>query len=111
MYTRQETMQFIEQFCEAKELFLNGMCYWFAVILNRRFRNSLICYDPIINHFVCKVGSAYYDASGVARDANYIEWSEYVWSDSIHAERIIRDCMIKTGGTFNAKDYEDSSWK
>lgn len=102
MHTRQEITQFIVQYCDAKDLFMNGMCYWFAVILERRFRNASIFYDPIINHFVAKIGNTYYDASGIAKDANYIEWSEYALGDSIHAERIVRDCILKTGGTFDA---------
>ena len=107
MYTKQEITRFIGLFCESKDMFMNGLCYWFAVILERRFTNSSIWYEPIMNHFVTKIGNSYYDASGVAKDANYTKWSEYVWDDPIHAERIIRDCVIQTGGEFNARDYEN----
>ena len=90
-----EILDFIEQFSLAKELFLSGMCYWFAFILCNRFPNSEIWYDPIMNHFVCRIQDVFYDAAGVVSDGNFQKWDDYKDMDKMHTERIIRYCINK----------------
>ena len=87
---------FINLFDSSRDLFLNGMCYYFAVILKERFGGK-IYYSLSDNHFVTKIGDGLYDASG---DVTYyypktVAWDEYIEIDPIHADRIIRDCIMK----------------
>lgn len=90
-----DVLSFINQFSSAKDLFLNGMCYWFAHILHHRFTASEIWYEPVMNHFVCRIEGVFYDAVGVVSDGNYQKWEDYKSMDALHAERIIRHCIDK----------------
>lgn len=94
---RDEVLQFIEQFQEAREVFLRGMCYWFAVILESRFFGT-IYYLPVMNHFVTRIIDRYYDASGDVTDTldeTPYEWDVYRDGDPRHVQRIVKDCILK----------------
>jgi hypothetical protein len=94
----EEVLYFISQFAPARDLFLNGMCYWFAQILHQRFPvNSIIMYDEIINHFACKIETGIYDASGeVSTKYNWKPLYETdAYKDESEWNRIIRDCIKK----------------
>jgi hypothetical protein len=93
--TMREVLEFIKQFSPAKGLFLNGMCYWFAFILRNRFPDSEIWYEPIMNHFVCRIGGVFYDAAGGVAGENFQKWDDFKEADALHAERIIRYCIDK----------------
>lgn len=88
--------QFISYFNESRNLFLNGMCYYFALILKERFGGE-ICYSPVDNHFFSRIGNRLYDASGDVTDIYtvFIPWDEYINIDPIHADRIIKSCILK----------------
>ena len=93
---------FINQFSkypDAIECFTNGMCYWFAHILYYRFcaeKTVTIMYDPIMNHFGCKIEKEIYDINGIVTNKyKWIEWDEYTKQDPIHTARIYRDCVRK----------------
>lgn len=90
-----EILGFIKQFASAKDIFLNGMCYWFAFILHNRFPDSDIWYEPIMNHFVCCIEDIFYDAAGVVSEGGFQKWDDYKDMDKTHAERIIRYCIDK----------------
>ena len=50
-------------------------------------------YDLAANHFVAEIGGKLYDITGEVTDQyNVVEWDKY--DDSLHKERIIRDCVI-----------------
>lgn len=87
---------FIFQFEESQGMFLNGMCYYFALILRERFGGE-ICYAPIDNHFIARIDGRLYDASGDVTDLYtvYVPWDEYIDIDPIHADRIIKSCILK----------------
>ena len=88
-----EVVEFIQGFSDAKELFLCGYCYWFAVILANRFHGE-IWYMPIENHFICRIDGFYYDVTGRMRPENIVyRWSDY--PDELEKKRIIRDCVNK----------------
>lgn len=84
---------FIKNFCDAQETFLNGCCYWFAVIMQTRF-DAEIYYDIVNNHFVSKIRNKFYDVSGEVC-GNYVPWASYQETDPIHFARIERDCIYK----------------
>lgn len=74
------------------EVFTSGCCYWFAYILCGRFPEAKLMYDLAANHFVAEIGGKLYDITGEVTDQyNVIEWDKY--DDSLHKERIIRDCV------------------
>ena len=96
---------FIENFKKSnknaiEDLFMNGYCYYFAIILNERFSGSgTIMYIPIYNHFCYRIGGTLYDISGKIVDDEKINlaepWNEYKNQDNLESYRIIRDCILK----------------
>lgn len=93
-----KVMAFIDRFTLCGKLkdtittFTQGCCYWFAYILHCRFSNSIIMYDPVINHFVVKIEDRLYDITGdVTGEYNVVRWSTY--PDESEKRRIIRDCI------------------
>ena len=93
---------FINQFSkypDTVECFTCGMCYWFAHILYHRFypeQLAVIMYDPIANHFGCKIGKEIYDITGVVTNKySWQKWEDYKMIDSLHTSRICRDCIRK----------------
>lgn len=60
-----EIEQFIEiRFSDTDAHWFDGNCYYFAVILNHRFPELQIYYEPITGHFVAGDGNNFYDAHG-----------------------------------------------
>lgn len=93
---------FIKQFSSYSnpiECFTCGMCYWFAHILYHRFQHEksvAIMYDPIMNHFGCKIDQEVYDITGiVSNEYDWYPWNEYASQDPAHTARIYRDCIYK----------------
>ena len=83
---------------EIEDVFSNGYCYWFAMILSSRFNavGSTIYYLPIRNHFIVKIEDKFYDITGeVIPDEKPYAWCFYRLFDSIEYERIKRDCILK----------------
>ena len=95
-------LNFIKQFRdygpEVVNLFSNGMCWHFAIILRDRFGGfNPIMYDPVINHFAVQIGDRIYDITGDISDDpkyNFILWTEYKF-DTKEMQRIYRDCILK----------------
>lgn len=80
---------------ELEEVFSDGWCYYFAIILKTRFTGR-IYYLPVENHFVCKIGELFYDVNGIViPEEEAYPWDEYKYEDMLHAQRIIRDCVLK----------------
>ena len=103
--THNEVMEFINHFTadgsnrEVIRTFSNGCCYWFAEILFQRFRGEGDCeiiYDPIINHWACRLGDKIYDITGdISNSTEYSweNWDEYAAKDAAHTKRLYRDCI------------------
>ena len=75
---------------------LNGNCYYFAIVLKARFSDGEILYDVIEGHFIFKYQDNYYDWSGIyyPNDNTLMEWDNFEKYDYLQKERIIRDCII-----------------
>lgn len=76
-------------------VFTNGCCYWFAMILFRRFirDGAEIMYDVVANHFGTKINGRVYDITGDITDKyTWTPWNEY--EDETHRNRIVRDCIM-----------------
>lgn len=93
-----EIKEFIERFTLKNKLqdtimtFTQGCCFWFAYILHTRFPNSVIMYDPVINHFVTEIEHRLYDITGdVTEQYQVVCWDTY--PDELEKKRIIRDCI------------------
>jgi hypothetical protein len=86
------------RFNGAAVMFTEGMCYWFAHILNAQFGGE-IHYLPIVGHFVAKIEGVIYDITGDVTD-KYAQEKSYEWDflqeyDPKWASNIKRDCVDK----------------
>lgn len=72
-----------------------GNCYYFAIILKDRF-NGTLYYDPVDGHFLCKIGSNFYDYTGkVEIDESILyNWTCYQEQDELNYQHIVRDCCM-----------------
>ena len=94
-----EVVHFIHQFKSSSQaviekLFLDGYCYYFAVILQERFGGEIL-YDTIDGHFVTLIRGGLYDIRGCV--SNHYESASYLltkksWSNS---PRIVEGCILK----------------
>ena len=83
--------KFISRFSDCN--WLNGNCYYFAVILKDRFNGEII-YDPIQGHFLMKLIDKCYDFSGCHElPKTFYYWDELEEKDEMHYLRIKRDCV------------------
>lgn len=77
---------------------LNGNCYYFAVILKARFPEGTILYDQVDGHFVVDIGGTLYDWTGAVRESpgphSYVAWDEFDDIDRLQHRRIVRDCVM-----------------
>lgn len=76
---------------------LDGNCYYFALILLDRFPLGKILYDVIDGHFVCEIDGVKYDWSGIADESgkhHWIEWDKFNEYDDLQHERVVRDCLM-----------------
>lgn len=73
---------------------LNGNCFWFALILKERFPFLKIYYLPIDGHFVVGDGNKYYDWSGeIDLEEKPYELNEIKETDKLWYEKLMRDCF------------------
>lgn len=64
-----KVLRFIKKFQNKDTIktFTEGCCYWFAVILDKRFNSGFgdnIMIDYVANHFGCKIDNKVYDITG-----------------------------------------------
>ena len=104
-----EVENFIKNFDGARDSFLNGNCYYFALILDERFWNfysTNIAYNQIDNHFAMVVFIKYadgtntpllFDASGCIgpMTEQWKIWQEYCLEEPYDGARVYRDCIWK----------------
>lgn len=96
---REKILDFIAHFQrpDTIEVFTNGMCYWFAVILLERFGGEIL-YTQVPGHFVCKVDDILYDVTGDVTEQymdGLIPWESMQDYDDLLYERLLRDCVRK----------------
>ena len=101
-----KVLEFIRRRFKDNCKWIDGNCYYFAVILKDRFPEGKIHYDVINGHFVFGYehfgyqhksrGWSFYDWKGFV-DPNscvLVEWDKFDMYDSLEKERIIRDCIL-----------------
>ena len=91
--------QMVEEFIRKRFInncnWLDGNCYYFAIILKARFPQAIILYDVINGHFVVDIDNKLYDWSGkISDNSKYVIWDQMDNYDSLVKERIIRDCIL-----------------
>lgn len=92
-----EVLEFIKRRFKENSHWLDGNCYYFAMILKARFPIGIIYYDVIKGHFVFRYDKHYYDWNGIVDDSescSYIRWDDFDKYDSLLKARIIRDCVM-----------------
>ena len=90
-----DVLQFIHRRFPEDSNWLNGNCYFFALILLDRFPIGKILYDVIDGHFVCEIDGRKYDWSGIVDESgehNWIEWEKFYEYDPLQYQRVVKDC-------------------
>lgn len=92
-------LSFISRFGSDRDVFLHGMCYWFAYILQGRF-GGVMMYERVENHFMQEIGGRLYDASGdvterYGKSPALMKWADMPEFDSSLYKRLLRDCVYK----------------
>ena len=87
--------EFIQRRFKENCHWLDGNCYYMALILKDRFPQGKILYDVINGHFVTEIDGIKYDWGGMVNNpsAKYVEWNSFHEYDSLQQLRIIRDCL------------------
>lgn len=64
---KEEINDFIDRRFPIDCHWLDGNCYWFALILSKRFNYLNIYYEPIDGHFLAGNGETFFDWLGEAQ--------------------------------------------
>lgn len=92
-----EVLEFINRRFKKDCNWLDGNCYYFALILKDRFPSGCIVYDVIWGHFFFEYDGKCYDYSGelvLPIGAYSVYWDDMNNYDPLVKERIIRDCIM-----------------
>lgn len=80
---------------EIEDTFMNGYCYWFAMILSIRFKGD-IWFNPLLVHFASNIGVYLYDVSGMIEDAyGWVPWEQYQRTNQNEAIQIVKKIIKK----------------
>lgn len=91
---KDEVLDFIQRRFERDCNWLDGNCYYFAIILKDRFPEGELYYDVIYGHFVFQYQNQYYDWTGVVKSTGYlVNWDKFDEYDFLQKEIIVRDCI------------------
>ena len=91
----QEILEFIKRRFDCDCHWMDGNCYYFALILKDRFPGGKVVYDVIYGHFMYFYDGKYYDWNGETNVKGIgIDWDSFDEYDSIQKQNIIRDCLM-----------------
>lgn len=95
MRDRNDILSFIKQRFPINCHWLDGNCYYFALILKDRF-NGTIFYDQINCHFITKIDTKFYDWTGIIKPDidKLLNWEELKEKDISYYNRLVRDCLF-----------------
>ena len=89
-----EVIEFIHRRFPVDCKWLNGNCYYFALILSDRFDGE-IYYQPKDNHFISKIDDRYFDYSGEYKNIDgIIKFEDIISLDENWYKYLIRDCVM-----------------
>lgn len=89
-----EILEFIQRRFSDNCHWLDGNCYYFAVILCERFDKLAIYYEPIEGHFVAGDGELFYDWLGLYISKKLIPLDKIKEEDPSWYKILIRDCVM-----------------
>lgn len=95
--TSDEVISFINKFKSynksnvLEKTFLEGYCYYFALILKERFKEGKILYDKVENHFMFKYKNKLYDITGNATNKHKKENLSEEWNSTIEKQCILKE--------------------
>lgn len=96
-----EVKDFIDRRFKIDCQWMGGNCYYFSLILADRFKsyNPCVYYDPIDGHFLCGIGSRFYDFTGEHKYEKYdvekfYKWDELKELDCTWYSRIVMDVLL-----------------
>jgi hypothetical protein len=87
-------IEFIKRRFKTDCNFLNGNCYYFAVILKARFPEGDIYYDVVNGHFVFKYKGKFYDFTGETKVDTPVKWDDFDSYDTFQKQRVIEGCIL-----------------
>lgn len=95
----EKILDFIGHFRDCEQTFRFGCCYWFALILQKRFGRDCeveIMHEPICGHFLTVIDGRRYDIRGdvtdIYADSPLESMSEVRATDPKRYARLMRDC-------------------
>lgn len=89
-----EVLDFIERRWRGTDARWNsGNCYWFALILIKRFPYLKMYYLPIQGHFIAGDGKKFYDIGGEVHSSKDLISLDFIYmNDPNWYYRLMRDC-------------------
>jgi hypothetical protein len=107
MTSTNEILEFIHRRFPQDCHWLDGNCFWFALILKKRFPNVEIFYFPIQGHFVVGLKTVKNTLQNLNTEIIYFDWTGIVipeeepWplsqieeEDDLLYSHLIRDCFM-----------------
>ena len=97
---RSKVLSFIEQITikypkEIKDVFSNGYCFWFAIILRERFHGE-IWFNSSLVHFATCIEDRLFDVNGMIDDTyGWMPWTEFQERNHYEAQQVIRTVIKK----------------
>lgn len=93
-FDKSEILDFIHRRFATDCHWLDGNCYYFALILSERFFGD-IYYDGVAGHFITLIDGSFYDWTGEVQVDNkdIMRWSKLQLFDPVRAERIKQGCI------------------
>lgn len=87
--------EFIKRRFPTPDKWETGNCFWFALILEKRFPGGSIYYVPIEGHFIYKYNDKFYGWSGEydIKDKEVISLTKLKIIDELWYNRLMRDCF------------------
>ena len=92
-----EVLEFIERRFKKDCNWIDGNCYYFAIILKDRFPDGSIYYDTILGHFIFYYQNQFYDWVGIYNPIKLdavLKWDTFDYFDPLWKSRITRDCIM-----------------
>ena len=90
-----EVLEFIQRRFKDNCNWIDGNCYYFAVILKDRFPEGKLYYDVTYGHFVFQYKLDFYDWTGIVNKyGSLIEWDKFDEFDTAQKERVVQGCIL-----------------
>lgn len=89
----EEIIEFIKRRFPIDNSWSNGNCYYFALILQKRFGGELY-YDSIVGHFFLKNSIGNFDYNGKYEPKSEHKLEDIKKDDLLWYERLVKYCIL-----------------